>query len=210
MDEKYARLRDPALSGEDDRKAALEGIVHGSKVLRRILQTIRKLEVPDGWLVSGGLYQSVWNVLADQPEGYGIKDYDVIYFDGRDLSYEAEDKVIIAMNAALPDLADKLEVRNQARVHLWYEKRFGRPYAPLSCAMESLTTYAAKTQAVAVRLREDDRLDIHAPFGLVNIFAMRLVPNHVTDNQGTYTEKAERMQALWPELKVVPWESVPA
>lgn len=209
MDDNYVRLRDPAKAGEDDRNAALEGIVHQSDVLPRILAAIRELELPDGWLVSGGLYQSVWNVLSGRPEGYGIKDYDVIYFDGQDLSYEAEDKVIKAMNAALPDLADKLEVRNQARVHLWYENRFGRPYAPLSCAMESLTTYAAKTHAVAVRLRQDGGLEIHAPFGLANIFAMRLVPNHVTDNRGTYTEKAERMQALWPALEIVPWEGAP-
>jgi hypothetical protein len=205
MDDKYARLRNPAETSEDERKAALEDIVRASATLPRILEAIRKIGLSDGWLVSGGLYQSVWNVLTGLPEGSGIKDYDVIYFDGRDLSYEAEDSVIKAMNAVLPDLADKLEVRNQARVHLWYENRFGRPYAPLSCAMESLTTYAAKTHAVAVRLTTDDRLEIHAPFGLANIFAMRLVPNLSTDNYATYTEKAERMQAFWPALEVVPW-----
>jgi hypothetical protein len=191
---------------EDQRIAALQKIARATPVLMRILQAVKDLGLPDGWLVSGGIYQTVWNVLTGRPTDFGIKDYDVIYFDGADLSYEAEDRVIRDMNAALPDLADKLEVRNQARVHLWYPKRFGRPYFPLSCAMESLTTYAAKTHAVAVRLGDGGAIDVRAPFGLVSIFAMRLVPNRSTDNRPTYDEKARRMTALWPELTVDDWD----
>lgn len=200
------KLGNPTAATEDDRIAALQDIVRATPVLIRTLVAMNDLGLPDAWLVSGGIYQTVWNALTGRPSGFGIKDYDVIYFDGADLSYEAEDRVIRNMNAALPDLADKLEVRNQARVHLWYEQRFGRPYFPLSCAMESLTTYAAKTHAVAVRLGEGTTLDVRAPFGLSSIFAMRLVPNPLTDNRPTYDEKAKRMTALWPELEVVEWE----
>nr|WP_299810013.1 nucleotidyltransferase family protein [uncultured Roseibium sp.] len=46
---------------------------------------------------------------------------------------------------------------------------------------------------------------LQAPFGLANLFAMRLVPNYVQPNEQTYVEKAERMKALWPELEVTPW-----
>lgn len=198
-------LRNATAATEDDRIAALSEIVRATPALMRILRAINDLCLPDAWLVSGGVYQTVWNALTGRPPDFGIKDYDVIYFDGSDLSYEAEDRIIRNMNAALPDLADKLEVRNQARVHLWYEKRFGRPYFPLSCAIESLTTYAAKTHAVAVRLTEGDTIDVRAPFGLSPIFAMRLVPNLATDNRPTYDEKAKRMTALWPELQVVEW-----
>ncbi|WP_346900424.1 nucleotidyltransferase family protein [uncultured Roseibium sp.] len=200
-------LGNPSAATEDQRITALQRIVRATPALMRILRTVKDLGLPDAWLVSGGIYQTVWNVLTDRPPDFGIKDYDVIYFDGTDLSYEAEDRVIRDMNAALPDLADKLEVRNQARVHLWYEKRFGRPYFPLSCAMESLTTYAAKTHAVAVRLGDGGAIDVQAPFGLSPIFAMRLVPNPLTDNRPTYDEKAERMMALWPELTVVDWDA---
>ncbi|GAB4528901.1 MAG: hypothetical protein Tsb0019_30820 [Roseibium sp.] len=145
--------------------------------------------------------------MTGRPLLHGIKDFDVIYFDGADLSYEAEDAVIRRVDVALPDLAHLLETRNQARVHLWYQRRFGRPYRPLDCAMDSLTTYAARTHAVAARLDASDRLVLHAPFGLANLFAMRLVPNHLQPNQETYAEKGARMKALWPELEVEPWDS---
>ena len=203
---KTALLGDPYQAREEDRIAHLKDVIGAVPHVMEILATIRDLDLPDAWLVSGGLYQTVWNVLTGRALLHGIKDFDVIYFDGRDLSYEAEDDVIRRVNKALPEFADLLEVRNQARVHLWYEQRFGRPYRPLDCSMDALTTYAARTHAVAARLAPDGTLDIHAPFGLANLFAMRLVPNFTQQNEETYVEKAKRMKDLWPELEIVPWQ----
>ena len=200
------RLGDPRAAGEEERLDRLARILTGVPHVMTIVATVRDLHLPDAWLVSGGIYQTVWNVMTGRPHLYGIKDFDIVYFDGADLSYEAEDAVIKRVDAALPDLAGLLEVRNQARVHLWYEQRFGRPYRPLDCAMDSLTTYAARTHAVAARLDAGDRLVLHAPFGLANLFAMRLVPNYLQPNEETYTEKGARMKALWPELEVVAWQ----
>ncbi len=73
--------------------------------------------------------------------------------------------------------------------------------------MDALTTYAARTHAVAARLTRTDELVIHAPFGLANLFGMRLVPNYGQLNPETYAEKALRMKAHWPELEVVPWQT---
>jgi hypothetical protein len=199
------RLGDPRGASEQERLDRLARILGNVPHVMTILATVRDLGLPDAWLVSGGIYQTVWNVMTGRPHFHGIKDFDVIYFDGTDLSYEAEDAVIRRVDAALPELAGLLEVRNQARVHLWYEQRFGRPYRPLDCAMDSLTTYAARTHAVAARLGADDRLVLNAPFGLANLFAMRLVPNYVQANEQTYAEKGARMKALWPELEVVDW-----
>lgn len=207
LPENFRALGDPYQANEDERHAVLEEILQDAPHIMTILRTIRDQNLPDAWLVSGSLYQTVWNVMTGRPHLHGIKDFDIIYFDGADLSYEAEDAIIRRVNAALPDLADLLEVRNQARVHLWYKQRFGREYRPLDCAMDSLTTYAARTHAVAARLGREDRLVLHAPFGLANMFAMRLVPNYGQLNPETYAEKAERMKAHWPELEIIPWDS---
>ncbi|TYC67995.1 nucleotidyltransferase family protein [Stappia sp. BW2] len=206
MDESDAGLGDPYAACEEARLTRLEQILRSVPHVMEMLTTIRDLALPDAWLVSGGIYQTVWNVLTNRPMLHGIKDFDIIYFDGSELSYEAEDAVIGKVNKALPDWARLLEVRNQARVHLWYESRFGRPYRPLDCSMDSLTTYASRTHSVAARLTQDGRMVMHAPFGLANLFGMRLVPNYTQPNPETYAEKAERMKALWPELTVFPWE----
>ena len=78
-----------------------------------------RLGLPDAWLVAGCLVQSVWNVLTTRPLDHGISDYDVFYFDS-DTSWEAEDAVIRDLTARLGHLGAAIEVRNQARVHLWY------------------------------------------------------------------------------------------
>ena len=36
-----------------------------------------RLALPDAWIVSGCLVQTVWNVLTARPVDYGIDDYDI-------------------------------------------------------------------------------------------------------------------------------------
>ena len=55
-----------------------------------IADALFELALPDAWLVSGCLVQTIWNVLTHRDVGYGISDYDVFYFDP-DTSWEAED-----------------------------------------------------------------------------------------------------------------------
>jgi uncharacterized protein len=136
------------------------------------------------------------------PLDYGIKDYDLAYFDASNLSYEAEDAVIRRMKAALDEpLRSMVEVRNQARVHLWFEAKFGEPYSPLSCTAEALERFTSATFAVGVRLEPDDRLHIEAPFGLADLFAPRLRPNPRRKTVG-FARTAADVRRRWPELVV--------
>ncbi len=190
---------------ERERRLVLELVLRMDRKIMAVLTAARSLGLPDWRLTAGAIYQTVWNAMTDRPAGHGIKDYDLIYFDGSDLSYEAEDRVIRKAAKLFSTFDRPVEVRNQARVHLWYPERFGIPYPPLYCTEEALLRYASLTHAVAVRLEPDDRLDIVAPFGLANIFAMRLVPNPALEDARSYRVKAERMRARWPELEVMPW-----
>jgi hypothetical protein len=52
---------------------------------------------------------------------------------------------------------------------------------------------------------DDERLDVFAPFGLEDIFAMVIRPNYALPNKATHDRKAERAKAVWPELIVIPW-----
>ena len=93
------------------------------------------------------------NHLTGRPLDYGIEDYDLAYFDASNLSYDAEDGVISRVKAAFDQpLRSMVQVRNQARVHLWFEAKFGEPYTPLSCTAEALERFASATFAVGVRL----------------------------------------------------------
>jgi hypothetical protein len=161
------------------------------------------LELPDWLIASGAVYQSLWNTLIGRPCGYGLKDIDLIYFDDSDLSWDAEDKYIRRVGAAFraTNLAVPVETRNQARVHLWFEDKFSVPYAPLASSAESLTRYESTASAIGIRLDDDDKLDIVAPFGIEDAMAMRFCPNTYTDHEirSVYERKATRCRSVWPE-----------
>ena len=124
--------------------ARLEAILRDAPSLMRVLETARDLDLPDWLVVSGAVYQRVFNHLTGRDPDYGIKDYDLGYFDAADTSYEAEDVVIRRVAAAFaPPLQGLVEVRNQARVHLWFEGKFGEAYAPLTCSAEALERFVA-------------------------------------------------------------------
>lgn len=69
-------------------------------------------------LTAGCLFQAVWNHQSHLPPAWGVKDYDVFYFDS-DLSWDAENEVINSAKHLFQDLEVNVEIKNQARVHLW-------------------------------------------------------------------------------------------
>jgi hypothetical protein len=184
---------------------ALLAIVRGSPLLMTVLERARAMRLSDWRLVSGAIYNTVWNVLTGRPENTGIKDADLFYWDDADLSYEAEDAVIRRGAKLFAGLPVPVEIRNQARVHLWYEAHFGTPYAPLKSSAEGVDRFASKTHAVSVRLEDDDRLSLYAPYGLDDLFSFRIVPNRLLDNRRTHETKGARAMAIWPEVTVEPW-----
>lgn len=185
-------------------EAELTAIVRADAGLMHVLTTVRALGLADWRLVSGAVYQAVWNAQTGRPAGYGIKDYDLAYFDGSDLSYEAEDVVIKRVAAAFDEpFRSQVEVRNQARVHLWFQNRFGEPYEPLGSTDEALERFVAPTFAVGVRLEADDAISIAAPFGLEDVFNMTIRPNPNRPLARGWTRTIENARGRWPELTVI-------
>ena len=188
---------------ERDLESPLIGIVNASPTLMRVLTLARDLDLPDWRLVSGAVYQPVWNALTGRDPDYGIKDYDLCYFDP-DPSWDAEDVQIKRAAAFFPPPLDALvEVRNQGRVHLWFEGKFGEPYAALSCTDDMLERFVCPAFSVGLRLTQDNRIDVAAPFGLEDLFAMRLRPNPRRPiNPDGFQKVVNACRARWPEVTV--------
>lgn len=125
-------------------RAAFLDILLSDALVRQALVCARTLDLPDWLVVSGVLYNSVWNHLTGKPSGYGIKDVDLFYFDDSDLSYEAEDAVIRRAAKHFQGLPLPVEVRNQARVHLWYPQKFGRPCPRYTSSSESVRFFCVE------------------------------------------------------------------
>ena len=189
-------------TGETELRERLTAILRATPPLMRVLAVARRLCLPDWLVFSGAVYQPVLNHLSGHPLDYGIKDYDLAYFDASNLSYEAEDAVIHRVRTAFDEpLRSMVQVRNQARVHLWFEEKFCEHYGPLSCTGEALERFTSATFAVGIRLEPDNRLHIEAPFGLTDLFALRLRPNPRRKTVHFARTSAD-VRCRWPELVI--------
>lgn len=183
---------------------------------RALLERLRLLRLPQCHLAAGCLFQAVWNHVSGRSAAWGVKDYDVFYFDAGDLSYAAEDAVIRRVREATADLGLEVEVRNQARVHLWYPQHFQEDYAPLRSAREGIDRFlvactcvgieAAGAQAPAAPdapLPASVCASLYAPYGLAELAGGILRMNPQSPFPQLFQRKAASYQARWPWLTVI-------
>jgi hypothetical protein len=181
------------------------GIVLADSTVRSVLERAPQLGVRDWWLTAGVLFQTVWNSLTGRPPRTGIRDADLFYFDA-DTSWAAEDQVIRAGAALFADLPVPVEIRNEARVHLWYADRFGTPAPPFRDCADAIDSFAAVCCAVGVTVDGDGRPRVYAPFGVDDLFGLVVRPNARLAPRHVYEAKAARWKQHWPELTVLPWD----
>lgn len=178
------------------------GVALDNPVNRIVLERMPDLGVEDCWLVAGCLFGSVWNALSGRPLTENIRDYDIFYYDP-DTSYEAEDAVIRRGAALFADLGVEVEIRNQARVPLWYEARFGVPYPPILESRTGIDRFVVAGTCCGI----SQEGEIHAPYGYQDMFdgVLRYNPMNPTPHQfqfkcGSYRER-------WPWLKIAEKEA---
>ncbi len=164
-----------------------------------LLERLPALGLPHCYLAAGCLFQPVWNHRSGNPPGWGISDFDIFYFDASDVSWEAEDEVIQRAARHFSDLDATIEIRNQARVHLWYEQKFGRPIAPLTSSQDGIEGFLVACTCIGINV---DTADIHAPDGLQDLWNGILRPNPKTAKDPLFLKKAESYKARWPWLTI--------
>jgi uncharacterized protein len=168
---------------------------------RAILARWDALALPDGWLVAGCLFQTVWNLRSGSAPEAQIKDYDLFYFDSADLSADAERRVQERVEAATADLGIVVEAKNQARVHLWYREYFGHEYPQLHSARDGIDRFLVPATCVGVR-PAGAHCEVYAPYGLALLYEGVLAPNPLTDHRDLFRAKAASYQQRWPWLRV--------
>ncbi|MEV7019518.1 nucleotidyltransferase family protein [Streptomyces sp. NPDC093991] len=163
------------------------------------------LEVPGWYLTAGCLFPAVWNAVTGRPPAEDLKDYDVFRLADRGLSWEAEDGVIRAAAEVFADLPAGAEIRNETRVHLRYEQKFGVPCAPCTSTGAAIDSFAATTCCPGVRLDPGGRWRVCAPHELSDVFGLVVRPNPVRAPRAVYEAKTARRRRQWPELTVLEW-----
>src|ERR1700722_13251910 len=185
----------------------LETALRQNKWLGEILERFEEGALPDSWLATCCIAQTIWNLRCEQPAEFGLKDVDLIYFDEQDLSFEAEASHKRRLRDLFQHLPIKLDVKNEPRGHLWYEERFGYGIEPYLSSADAIATFP--TTATVVGVREiRGKLDCCAPFGLDDLFGLVVRPNKRQLTRAIYEAKVDRWRSIWPRLTFLRWEEM--
>ena len=180
---------------------ALERAVRCNPNNVAVMDWAREIGLPSWYLGAGAIAQTVWNQLHGFEPARGIKDYDLVYFDPDDLSAESEGRIEAT---ARSELGINIDVKNEARVHLWYEAMFGRAIPAYRSAEHAISTWPTTASSIGVRDVED-RFIVCAPFGMHDLFSMIVRANPTLIDRRVYEAKTARWSTIWPRLTVLPW-----
>lgn len=166
---------------------------------RELLPRLASIGLGQCHLTAGCLFQTVWNLMSGRAPSWGIKDYDVFYFDDEDLTWESEDRVIRRVSEAVADLPIHVEIRNQARVHLWYGERFGGEYPQLRSARSGIDLYLISGTCVGIDVETSE---VYATDGLGDLTSGLLRMNPRNPRPELFVQKAKSYQERWPWLEI--------
>ncbi len=181
----------------------LHKILRDNQPLYRVIEKSQELNLPEYYIGAGCIAQTVWNYQNGNPLLNGINDIDFVYFDS-DLSPESENTVIQAIQSGFPNCPLKLDIKNQARVHVWYKDHFGYDIIPYDSIESAINTWPTTATSVGVRL-QDNQLQVYAPFGLNDLFSQIVRPNKAQITEEIYDKKVHKWGHAWPNLTIIPW-----
>ena len=185
-----------------------EKIISNNKKLMKILDVLEgyALENPNfkNWYVgAGGVNQTVFNYYHGYEGDYGIKDYDIVYFD-EDTSYEAEDVIIKDLEKRLKDMDVVSDIKNQARVHIWYNPKYGTNREPYTSCEDAVSSWGSTVTCIGIR-KENGQLIVYCPYGLNDLFSLTIRPVKRYFDKESYEARSKRWKAKWDKLNIVEW-----
>jgi hypothetical protein len=182
----------------------LKEIIMSNKILKDTLNKASKIKLKNYYIGAGCIAQTVWNYQMKLELTNGISDIDFVYYDNNDLSLEAENKIIENINKSFLQCPIKLDIKNQARVHLWYKDHFGYDIKPYNSVEDAINSWPTTATSIGVRL-ENKNLKIYAPFGLNDLFGMIVKANKAQITEKIYLQKVEKWKNKWSSLTIIPW-----
>ena len=178
-----------------------EKLVETLKVLEEYAQKNPKFR--NYYVGAGGVNQTVFNYYHGYDINYGIKDFDIVYYDS-DESYEAEDIIIKDLESRLSHIDTSFDIKNQGRVYIWYNEKYGTNRDKYKSVEDAISSWGATVTCVGVRL-ENNELKVYCPYGLNDIFSMIIRPVKKDFEKESYVKRANKWKEKWEKLKIVKW-----
>jgi len=180
-------------------------IMTSDKNVMAILRAIAPLNMPNWYVGASFVPQTVWNYLGGHPPFSRIKDLDIVYYDKSDLTSKTEREFANKSKKALKEFPIEVDVVNEARVHIWYEREFGKKIPAYTSCENAIDNWPTTASAIGINLLENGDLNVYAPFGLKDLMNRIVRPNKRQVSREVYEEKSSRWKRNLPELTVIKW-----
>lgn len=181
-------------------------IISQNEIIKEVFNRIHLLNLKEYYIGAGCLVQTIWNYLDGMPLVYGIEDIDIVYYDDFKLSYKDEDIIINKAKKIFSGIPIKIDIKNQARVHLWYEKKFGYQIEPFLSLEEAIDNWPTKATSIGLRKELNESWTLYAPYGLNDIFNKVIRANKKNITKEIYHSKVNKWALLWNDINVISWE----
>ena len=156
------------------------------------------------WCIGAGAVRNlVWDHVHGFTQPSSLADIDIAYFDPDDLRRETEQQLQAELNSRFPSFP--WEVTNQAAVHLWFETYFGHPVSPLTSLEQAVASWPEYATSIGITINPDSKIHVIAPYGLEDLFEVRVQRNPARVSEATYRQRTEQKQYAkrWPKVTVV-------
>lgn len=160
------------------------------------LRRVRDLHLPDGYIAAGYIRNYIWDRLHGWDNRQQHNDIDVIYFDSNDCSEERDRELENQLIAATGNT--KWSVKNQARMH---EKNGNAPYTSTG---DAISFWPEVVTAIAVRIDHEEQLEVLAPYGLEDLFQLKVRRSPRFEDRSYYLSRihTKHWQQHWPLLQI--------
>ena len=175
--------------------------------LMKILDYLVLLQLPNFYIAAGSVFQTIWNYYDNKPLNYGIKDIDIIYYDSNNTSKDEEknleNKIIDYFKNQKLDY--KLDVHNEARMHLWKKENENKDINQYKNSEDAIDQWIATVHAIGIT-KENNVLKIYAPYGLSDIFSRTIRPiKHKANSKELYDKKVASWKSRFNNLNIIEW-----
>lgn len=166
-----------------------------------ILKYLYMLE-PQAYIAAGIIRNTVWAHLHDVEYELDETEVDVIFHDVQDDGAHGQ-SIGQKLLSKFPNL--EWDVTNQALVHKWYKKDNGDGIEPLTSIDHALSLWPETATAIAVRLNDQNQIEYVAPFGLDDLFELKLRWNSTLVSHDGFMNRVHSKHFLerWSKLKLM-------
>ena len=187
----------------------LEKILNKNTNLMEVLKILENYanknpDFKNYYLAAGCINQTVFNYYHQYDIDYGIKDYDIVYYD-EDTSYEKEDMIIKDLDKELNRLNIEYDIKNQNRVPIWYEEKYGIKRKKYHSVEDAISRWTSTITCIGVRL-ESNKLKVVCPYGLNDLFSLTIRPVKIDTKKEDYEKKVNNWKEKWPKLEIKEWD----